>query len=97
MPRRRSSDPTTDIRITIPMSVLSKIHEELGHKDSRSAWISKACRMRLAEERPGLDEYSTMRLLSEVRYRGNISYDKKDIITLWLDELATSSNPDANP
>ena len=97
MSRRRAADPTESIRITIPRSIHNKILEELGHKDSRSAWISKACRMRLAEERPGLDSYSTLRIMSELRYREECNGEMKGIITYWLDQLATSSNPSSEP
>lgn len=47
MSRRRAADPTDSIRITIPRSIHDKIKERLGHEDSRSAWISSACRARL--------------------------------------------------
>jgi len=49
MPRRRSKDPTTDIRITIPRSIHDKILDILEPSASRSAWISAACRDKLIE------------------------------------------------
>ena len=97
MSRRRAADPTDSIRITIPRSIHDQIKAELGHKDSRSAWISKACRMRLQEERPGLDSYSTLRLMSELRYREELNGETKGIITYWLDQLAISLNPSSEP
>lgn len=97
MSRRRSADPTDSIRITIPRSIHDKIKAELGYDSSRSAWISKACLMRLQEERPGLDSYSTLRLMSELRYREECNGEMKGIITYWLDQLATASNPSSKP
>jgi hypothetical protein len=97
MSRRRSKDPTDSIRITIPRSIHDRIKAELGYDASRSAWISKACLMRLQEERPGLDEYSTMRLMSELRYREECNDEMKGIISYWLDQLAIALNPSSKP
>ncbi len=49
MSRRRSSDPTESIRITIPRSIHHKILDVLEPSASRSAWISAACRDKLLE------------------------------------------------
>jgi len=46
MSRRRSSDPTDSIRITIPRSIHNSILDTIG-TGSRSAWISAACRAAL--------------------------------------------------
>ena len=53
--------------------------------------------MRLQEERPGLDEYSTMRLMSELRYREECNDEMKGIISYWLDQLAIALNPSSKP
>ena len=55
MPRRRSKDPTTDIRITIPRSIHDKILDILEPSASRSAWISAACRDKLMESPENMD------------------------------------------
>lgn len=47
MSRRRAADPTDSIRITIPRSIHEKIKQRIGPEDSRSAWISAACRRAL--------------------------------------------------
>jgi len=47
MSRKRASDPTTPIKITIPRSVLDAIHDEIGPTSSRSRWISVACEDKL--------------------------------------------------
>lgn len=46
MSRRRSSDPTDSIRITIPRSIHEAILDTIG-TGSRSSWISTACRAAL--------------------------------------------------
>lgn len=97
MSRRRSADPTDSIRITIPRSIHERIKQELGHEDSRSAWISKACRMRIQEQRPGLDSYSTLRIMSELRHREECTSEMKGIIVYWLDQLSIASNPSSKP
>lgn len=47
MSRRRAKDPTDSIRITIPRSIHDKIKQRIGVEESRSAWISSACRRAL--------------------------------------------------
>lgn len=97
MSRRRAANPTKALSITLPQSLIDQIESELSHTQSRSAWIAKACAMRLQEERPGLDEYSTMRLMSELRYREECNGEMKGIISYWLDQLAIASNPSSKP
>ena len=63
MPRRRAVDPTKAINITLPESLLKRVHKQLSHTDSRSAWISGAIRMRLKQTTPG-EEISTRRLIA---------------------------------
>lgn len=47
MSRRRSSNPTKPINITVPTVLLDKLHDKLSVNDSRSLWITGAIRMRL--------------------------------------------------
>lgn len=42
MPRPRSENPTKPISITLPISMIHRIDEDLGPKDSRSEWIAAA-------------------------------------------------------
>ncbi len=46
-PRRRSTDPTTAISITMTRSLLDKIDDKLTRTQSRSAWIADACEAKL--------------------------------------------------
>ena len=50
MPRRRATDPTIAISITIPRSLLDRIDDELTRTSSRSLWIATACKMRMDED-----------------------------------------------
>ena len=43
MSRRRSSNPTKAISITLPLSLLDEIDDKLTRTQSRSAWIANAC------------------------------------------------------
>jgi len=99
MPRRRSKDPTTDIRITIPISVLEGIHQELEPTASRSAWISAACRDKLLDQPKfqSIDDTTSMQLAVLLLNRGAITrtmYDMcVDYIQIMERRQPTSSNP----
>jgi metal-responsive CopG/Arc/MetJ family transcriptional regulator len=41
--RRRSKNPTKAISITLPLSMIEKIDDELTRTQSRSLWIANAC------------------------------------------------------
>jgi len=49
MSRRRSTDPTKAISITLPQSLLDNIDDQLTRTSSRSLWIAKACQNKLNE------------------------------------------------
>ena len=74
MSRRRALDPTKAISITLPLSLLEQIDDELTRKASRSLWIAKACEMRLKENYEP-DDLTTHILLWQLRKRGVISKD----------------------
>lgn len=50
MSRRRSSNPTKAISITLPLSMIENIDDQLTRTQSRSAYIAKACAARLENE-----------------------------------------------
>ena len=72
MPRRRSSDPTTAISITLTRSLLDEIDDQLTRVQSRSAWIASACQAKLAGEVSPAD-FPTSQLLAVVLNRGHIT------------------------
>jgi len=76
MSRRRSADPTVGIRITIPKSVVTRIEDELRFTDSRSAWITSACRLKLDQVSVG-ESYSTRRLMAILKERDDVSASLK--------------------
>ena len=90
MPRRRSTDPTIAISITLPRSLLDKIDDELTRTSSRSKWIAAACNMRLADDFfwPETDK----QLFAAVHARLPAGVLKELLL-----EHITSSNHDANP
>lgn len=83
MPRRRSLDPTKAINITLPVSLLAKIHNQISRTQSRSAWIAGAIRMRLGES-GSLGEVRTRSLFIELMLRDDVDDDLKKIIELRL-------------
>ena len=88
MPRRRSKDPTTSIRITIPQSILHKIHEDLTPTASRSAWIAAACRNQLLGHNT-VEDSSSIKLASALWLRGAITRTMYDLI---LDHIKVVEN-----
>lgn len=96
MSRRRSKDPTTDIRITIPRSVIDRIHDEIEPTASRSRWISNACRDKLLESiSTTIDSASNIQILTVLLNRGAISMDLYKVIK--ANKKFISSNPSEEP
>ena len=89
MSRRRSADPTKAISITLPLSLLERIDDELTRTSSRSLWIATACKMRMDDDQAlGIE---TRQLLAMLHARATANGDQS-LATLLLDRL-TSSNP----
>lgn len=80
MSRRRSTNPTKAISLTIPQSVLDDIHDQIGYKASRSEWITEAARMRLRGSRTIADASDTELLVVLVN-RGVIDEKTFAILT----------------
>ena len=88
-PRLRSSDPTHAISVTLPVSLLAKINEQLSRTQSRSQWIAGAARMRLdnKSELAQIREIPTKSLLLELLYREEITDELKTLIDSKLLQL----------
>ena len=93
MSRRRSKDPTTDIRITIPRSVLDAIHDELEPTSSRSRWISNACRDKLLGG-TSLDDASSLQLAVVLLNRGAITQNMFEMLKDYIRVTSSSSSND---
>ena len=65
MSRRRSTDPSKAIGITLPASLLARIDDKLSYFDSRSAWIAKSCETRLNESFD-IDDYTPAYILNQL-------------------------------
>ena len=90
MSRRRTGARYVPITISLKPSMVDNIEVELGAKQSRSQWIGKAIQAQLDDEdgaRP-LSDYSTSRLLHEVRLRTDINGEMKGIIEYWLSKMS---------
>ena len=82
-PRMRSSDPTHAISVTLPVSLLAKINEQLSRTQSRSQWLAGAARMRLGQS-SSLREERTKSLLVELMMRDDVDDDLKKLIETRL-------------
>ena len=89
MSRRRSSDPTESIRITIPRSIHHKILDVLEPSASRSAWISAACRDKLVQRGTLVADATNLQLL--------IALFNREAITSELFEALRASTLFSNP
>ena len=81
MPRRRSTDPTTAISITMTRSLLDDIDDCLTRSQSRSAWIADACQTKLGQYPAG--DIDTRKLMAMLHAR----VDDIVLKTLLLDRL----------
>jgi metal-responsive CopG/Arc/MetJ family transcriptional regulator len=89
MSRRRSTDPTTAISITLRRSLLEMIDDELTRTSSRSNWIATACQMRLSADTLALTD---RQLFAAVHARLTDGVLKNLIL-----EHITSSDHDGTP
>jgi len=83
MSRRRSTNPTKAISITLPMTILDDIDDNLTRLQSRSAWIAEACRGRLAED--VTVDLTTRQLMAMLHAR----VDDETLKTILLDRLTS--------
>jgi len=80
--RRRSSDPTTAISITLPRTLLDEIDSKLTRADSRSAWIARACMNELVDDEINVP---TRQLMAALYAR----IDDETLKTVLLDRLTS--------
>jgi len=96
MPRRRSTNPTKAISITLPESLLRRLDNYLSYESSRSAYIAKALERRLDGQRGfNVDDIETEDLVRWTLSRDIPSDIKASLRTYW--NVLTSSNRDVAP
>lgn len=81
MSRRRSTNPTKAISITLPQSLLDEIDDQLTRTQSRSAYIAGAIELRLQ----GSMKIETRQLMAMLHNRLD---DDVTLKTLLLDRLS---------
>lgn len=86
MPRKRSLDPTKAINITLPLSLLNRVHEQLSHEASRSQWIAGAIRARL-DKSQDIQSSSTKQLMAAIHARKDINGEQRGIIEYWINQM----------
>jgi metal-responsive CopG/Arc/MetJ family transcriptional regulator len=89
MSRRRSTNPTKAISITLPMTILDDIDDNLTRLQSRSAWIAEACRGRLAED--GTVDLTTRQLMLRLASLMLVEEDHT-LYTLLVDRINNSTS-----
>jgi len=90
MPRRRSTNPTTAISITLTRDLLDQIDDVLTRTQSRSKWIANACHVYLHHQHDV--NIGTVRLMAMVHARLPAG-----VLRDLLYEQITSSNRDEDP
>ena len=90
MSRRRSKDPTKAISITLPLSLLNKIDDQLTRTSSRSHWIGGACRMRLDDSSSSM-EIPTKQLMAMLHARDDMNGEMKGILHYWITTFSSPS------
>ena len=89
MSRRRSTNPTKAISITLPMTILDDIDDNLTRLQSRSAWIAEACRGRLVED--GTVDLTTRQLMLRLASLMLVEEDHT-LYTLLVDRINNSTS-----
>lgn len=94
MSRRRSTDPTKAISITLPESLLRRLDNYLSYTSSRSAYIASALERKLDQQK-GFDDrdIETEALVRYLLARDIPSDLKASLRTFW--NILISSNRDA--
>jgi len=92
MSRRRSLDKAIPISIALPRSIVARLDQVLGYKDSRSAYIARAIKQEL-DNRDAfyLHEVPVSRLRMELYIRKETSAALK--LALNAEEVNSSSVP----
>jgi len=96
MPRRRSTNPTKAISITLPESLLRRLDNYLSYESSRSAYIAKALERRLDGQRGfSFDDIETEALVRYLLSREVPEHLRGALRTYW--DVLTSSNRVEDP
>lgn len=82
MSRRRSTNPTKAISITLPQTMLDDVDDHLTRTCSRSAWIAGAIAMRLEQRAM---EITTRQLMAMLHARVD---DDETLRTVLIDRLS---------
>lgn len=69
MSRRRASNPTKAISITLKQSTLNELDHKLAWDESRSKYIQEAVEIRLAPTQTYVSDASTKKLMAALRVR----------------------------
>jgi metal-responsive CopG/Arc/MetJ family transcriptional regulator len=89
MSRPRSHDKSIPISVAIPLSLVTRLNEELSYRQSRSKYICRAIQNRLDEvEENAISTRSTRQLMAALSHREDID----DTLKILLLQLITNQN-----
>ena len=95
MSRRRSSNPTKAISITLPNALLVRLDNYLSYESSRSAYIADALKKKLDQQRAfSHDDIETEQLVRYLLTRDLPSNLDSALKTYWNMLISSSSSND---
>ena len=69
MSRKRATNPTKAISVTLKESTLHELHHKLSEQQSRSKYIQESVEIRLSPTNTYLSDASTKKLMAALRMR----------------------------
>jgi hypothetical protein len=69
MSRRRATNPTKAISVTMKESTLNELHHKLSDRESRSKYIQESVDIRLSPTQTYISDASTNKLMAALRVR----------------------------
>ena len=87
-PRPRSRDKVVPVSIGIPVSLMMRLDNELGWKQSRSKWVKLAIIDKLDKQKGmNWDNIPSKRLLAILLNRTVIDYDRFTLLCQRVEEI----------
>ena len=75
------------ILFTLPSDLIKRLKQTIS-SGNRSEFVAKAVKKRLdKQDEFHLDEVSTLDLLGELAYRGELGRDRRQLVSEWFREL----------
>jgi len=83
MSRRRSTNPTMAISVTLPRRLIEELDDILSYSQSRSKWIAQACEDKMQKyDSPLLEDASDRQLMGCLHEKTNDPFLKKLLLQI---------------